>query len=209
MSKSKINYRVYNGRTLKNFIENIRIYVISALFSIGIVIGAISMKNSGIIYDNLKSYIENYMVIKAGQGISDIFLNSVISNLLLMILNIFLSFSLIGYPIIIWIPFLKGLGIGSVCGYMYTVYKFSGVGYCFLTVFPGAIVSTYALICACNFGCDYSKNAYMKAIANKGQFENDETKIFIIRQIVLIIICAVSSAIDALFSYVFLRFFDF
>ena len=209
MSRSKLNYKVYNGKTLKIFFENIRIYLISLLFSAGIIIGAFSINNSNQMLDNIKTYIENYMILKAGQGISDIYLNSLISNLFLMILNVFLSFSLIGYPLIIWIPFLKGLGIGSVCGYMYTVFKFSGFGYCFLTVFPGAVVSTYALICACNIGCEYSKNAYLKSIVNKGQYENDETKIFIIRQIILIGICAVSSAIDTLFSYVFLRFFEF
>lgn len=208
MSRSKLNYKVYNGKTLKSFVENIRIYVISALFSIGLIVGATCFDNKTIL-DNLKIYLEDYMILRAGQGISDIFFNSVISNLFLMVLNIFLSFSLIGYPLIIWIPFLKGLGIGSVCGYMYMRYKFSGFGYCVLTIFPGVIVSTYALICACNFGCEYSKNAYLKAISGKGQYENDETKIFLIRQIIMIGICAVSSAIDTLFSYVFLRFFEF
>lgn len=208
MSKSKLNYKVYNGKTLKSFVENIRIYVISTLFSIGLIVGATCFDNKTIL-DNLKIYLEDYMILRAGQGISDIFFNSVISNLFLMVLNLFLSFSLIGYPLIIWIPFLKGLGIGSVCGYMYMIYKFSGFGYCILTIFPGAFVSTYALICACNFGCEYSKNAYLKAISGKGQYENDETKIFLIRQIIMIGICAVSSAIDTLFSYVFLRFFEF
>ncbi len=208
MSRSKLNYKVYNGKTLKKFLENTRIYVLAIMFSSGIIIGALCLKNNIIIFNNLKTYFENYMILKSGQGISEIFLNSMTSNLLFISINIFLSFSLIGYPLIIWIPFLKGLGIGSVCGYLYTTYKLIGFGYCVLTVFPGAIVSTFALISSCSNGCEYSKNAYLKSIVGKGQFENGETKIFIIRQVIFICICAASSIIDALFSFIFLRFFE-
>lgn len=207
MSRSKINYKVYNGKNLKSFIENIRIYVLSFMFSAGIVIGATCLNNT--ITDDIKLYFESYMVLKSGQGISEIFFNSLISNIIFFLINLFLSFSLIGYPFIIWLPFMKGLGIGAVCGYLYATYKLNGFGYCILTLFPGAIVSTFALISACNKGCEYSKNAYLKAIAGKGQFEKSETKTFMFTQLIFVCICAISSIIDTIFSFVFLGLFKF
>ncbi len=209
MSRSKINYKIYNGKSLKSFIENIRIYFLSLMFSAGIIIGAICLNDNNSISDSIKSYSESYMILKSGQGISDIFFNSIIANLFFYLLNLFLSFSLIGYPFIFWIPFLKGLGIGTVFGYLYTTYRINGFGYCFLTLFPGLIVSMFSLISACNKGCDYSKNAYLKAINGKGQFEKSETKIFLFGQMIFACICFGSSIIDAVFSFIFLRFFEF
>ena len=60
MSRSKLNYKVYNGKSLKNFMENIRIYIISLLFSTGIIIGAISINSNSLILENIKTYIENF-----------------------------------------------------------------------------------------------------------------------------------------------------
>lgn len=208
MSRSKLNYKVYNGKSLKNLFEHSRTLMLTVLFSAGIIVGAVMLDKEAFISDKIQGFINDALLIKSGQGISDIFFNSLLSNGIFLAINLFLAFSLIGYPLIIWIPFLKGLGTGAVIGYLYSLYGFSGFGYCVLTLLPGATVSAFALITACNISCDYSENAYSKAIIGKGQFEKGETKFFLIKQLVYIIICVVSSMIDAVFSDIFLRFFE-
>ncbi len=207
MSRSKSNYKVYNGKKIKELFKNSRVFMLTLLFAIGIIIGAMCTETN--IIKELNIHIKSYMITKAGQGILELFCNSMISNIVFMGLTVFLAFSLIGYPLIIWIPFLKGLGLGVVCGFMYVNYKLSGFGYSILTIIPGATMSTFALISACNYSCEYSKNAYLKSVIGKGQFEKDETKIFITRQIILSIICAFSSMIDSILSFAFLRLFEF
>ncbi len=208
MSRPKLNYKIYNGKNIKKLFENTGLYTLTILFSCGIIIGAAIINHDNMMTEKIKEFSDTYILTKSGQGISEIFLNSVISNSVFLFVNLFLSFSLIGYPIIIWIPFLKGLGIGSICGYLYSIYKFSGFGFSILTIFPGAIVSTFALISACNSACVYSKNAYSKAILGKGQFEKGETRFYIIKQMIYFIICAASSLIDSIFSFIFSRFFE-
>ena len=115
---------------------------------------------------------------------------------------------MIGYPFLVWLPCIKGIGLGAFAGYLYSAYKLSGLGYWILTVFPGAIVSSVALIIACNDSCDYSKNAFMKSLRGRGQFEKDETKIFLVRQLILIGICVISSFIDSVFTFAFSGFFE-
>lgn len=209
MSRSKLNYRIYNGKSIKKLFENSRTILLGIMFSAGILFGAMSVNSGSIIAENAGKFAETYILNKSGQGITDNFFNSLISNLVFMVSNLFLSFSLVGYPLLFSVPYLKGLGTGILCGYLYSVYGFSGFGYCALTIIPGTIVSTYALITACYNGCEYSKNAFLKSICGKGQFEKGETKIFLIRQIIFSGICVISSFIDAVFSYAFLRFFDF
>lgn len=208
MSKSKFNYKVYNGKTMKAYFENSRILLLSVIFATGIIAGAIILNKDSEITEKIINYIKESVILKSGQGISELFINSLLSNIFFLAVNIFLAFSLIGYPLVIWLPFLKGLGLGAVIGYLYVYYGLRGLGYTVLTLVPGAVVSVFALITACNSSCEYSKNAYSKAIIGKGQFEKGETKYFLIKQFIYICICAASSMTDALFSAVFLRFFE-
>lgn len=209
MSRSKSNYKVYNGKKLKEFFQNSRILVLTVLFIIGIILGALFIKMNNDIYKELEKYVESYMYVKTGQGIWEIFCNSMLSNITFLASSLFLAFSLIGYPIIIWVPFLRGLGFGAVCGFLYLNYKLSGFGYSILTILPGATLSSFALISVCNFGCEYSKNAFLKSVSGKGVFEKGETKILLVRHFVLSVICLFSSLFDAVLSYAFLRFFEF
>ncbi len=208
MSKFKYNYKVYNGKGIKKLLKNSRIYLLTALFAVGIVIGAVSIRRESLIIEKLVSLIDAYTVLKEEQGIGVNFCNSLTLNAVFAALNLFLGFSLIGYPLITWLPFLRGLGIGTVCGYLYSTYRFSGLAYSLLVIYPGAIVSTFAFVLACNDSCEYSKNAYFKSILGKGQFEKNETKIFIIREIMFFAVSGISSIIDAVFSAGFSRFFE-
>lgn len=208
MNKSKYNYKVYNGKVLKNIIENSKIYVLSFLFVIGLLVGAVSVNGESEISDKIADIVKSFIASKNQSEFAEIIINSFLSNTLLILVSVFLAFSLIGYPLIVWLPCIKGTGLGMFAGYLYSVYKITGLGYCILTVFPGAVVSTVALIISCNDSCDYSKNAFMKSLRGRGQFEKDETKIFLIRQAVMIGVCVLSSVIDSVFTLAFSRFFE-
>lgn len=208
MSKSKRKYKVYNGKSIKKLFENSKIYMLVFLFSAGIITGAVSINIDAIITEKLNLLIESYTIMKNGQGIVENFCNSLTINGVFLIFNILFGFSLIGYPFIIWLPFLRGMGIGTVCGYLYSTYRLRGLGYSVLIIYPSAAVSAFAFILACCDSIDYSKNAYMKSIKGRGQFEKDETKIYIIRQVVFLGITVLSSFIDSLFTTSFSRLFE-
>ncbi|MEE1010471.1 MAG: stage II sporulation protein M [Acutalibacteraceae bacterium] len=208
MNRFKYNYKVYNGKALKGIIENSKVYFLAFLFVGGVIIGAISCSNESEISNKIAETIKTFIFSKNNNSFFDITIDSFISNIMLIIINIFLAFSLIGYPFLVWLPCIKGIGLGAFAGYLYSAYKLSGLGYWILTVFPGAIVSSVALIIACNDSCDYSKNAFMKSLRGRGQFEKDETKIFLVRQLILIGICVISSFIDSVFTFAFSGFFE-
>lgn len=207
MSKSK-KFKVYNGKKIKNIYENSRIYFLLIMFAVGIIIGALSINKDNLIAEELNRIIDSFGLNRTGQGITANFVNSFLINCLFLVAELFLAFSLIGYPLILWIPFLKGLGIGAFSGYLYSGFGMSGFSYCLLIIYPGALVSAFALINACNDACEYSKNSYYKSILSKGVFEKDETKIMLIRQLVFIAVTALSSLIDSLVYFGFSRFFE-
>ena len=205
MGRSK--YKVYNGKSLKRIFENSRLFFLTALFAVGVCVGAAMLKSGEPITEGISVLFNTYSSLRTEQGIVRNFCNSFAVNGLFIAINLFFGFSLIGYPFLNVLPLIKGLGTGAICGYLYSAYKFTGLGYCFLMIFPGAVVSAFALIIACNDSCEYSRNAYLKAIKGEGQFEKDETRVYLIRQLVFLGICAASSGIDAFFNELFSGFF--
>lgn len=208
MSKSKLSYGVYNGKALKEFLENSGILFLTVFFSIGILVGSLVCKTDSSVYSDIQHIIGDYLEIRNEQGIADNLFTSLCINLTFNLSCIFLAFSLIGYPFLLWIPFIRGLGIGMLSGLLYSLYRFTGLGYCVLTVYPAAAVYAIVLILSCNDSCIYSKNAYAKALRGRGQFERDETKIFLTRQFIYILVCAVSSVIDAFSNALFSGLFE-
>lgn len=209
MSRSNYKYRVYNGKIIKDILKNSKIYFFAFLFILGILFGAIFIKHGNEnINDKVNEIAEVYIQSKTGQGVLQNFFASVSVNGFFTVINLFLGFSLIGYPLIIWLPFLRGLGLGVFSGYMYSFYKLVGLGYCAFLIYPGAVISAFSFILACCDSSNYSKNAYEKSIRAKGQFEKDETKIYLFRQFIYFTVCLCSSLIEAVFAAGFSRFFE-
>lgn len=203
MSKSKLKYGVYNGKVLNKLLENSRLYFLAALFAAGIFLGALLVKCDSELSAKIINIAESFSLNRSQQGIGENFADSFAVGLIFNALSVFFSFSLIGYPFIIWLPIVRGMGLGAYSGYIYAVHKLTGLGYCVLTVYPAAIISTFSFLLACNDGCEYSKNAFAKAIKGRGQFEKDETKIFVTRQMIFLAVCAASAAVDAVFTALF------
>ncbi len=206
MGKSK--YKVYNGKIIKEMLENSRIFILIFLFAAGIIFGASAIRKDTFIVEKIKDLISSFAMLRAGQGVAENFCNSLSVNLMFSAVSVFLGFSLIGYPFILCMPFLRGVAMGAVSGYLYLEYKFTGIGYSFLIIYPGAIVSMIALMLIFNNSCEYSKNAYSKAIQGRGQFEKDETRYFLIRQLMFTAVSSVGSLIDALSVELFSAFFN-
>lgn len=209
MSKSKYKYKVYNGRVIKEMLDNSRILIFVIIFAIGIIIGAKVINSDNLIMqDQIKTLLNSFTIKRAGQGIINSFAESLFSVSVFSLATVFLGFSLIGYPLIIMIPLLRGMGIGAVCGYLYSVYKFTGLGYSLLMIYPGALFSTLSLLLMSNDCCEYSKNAYSKAILGRGQFEKDETRVFLIRQLIFALIGIFGALTDAVCSKLFVGLFN-
>lgn len=210
MSKKNYKYRIYNGKIIKEIIKKSKIYLFGFLFICGIIIGAYFVKQSDTSSkERINEICSSYIQSKAGQGITENIISNALINLIFSVINIFLGFSLIGFPLLIWVPFFKGLGTGVFSGYMYSIYKLTGLGYCAMLVYPGTVISAFSLILACCDSCVYSKNAFEKSIIGKGQFEKDETKIYLLRQFIYMAICFCSSVIDALSALFFSKLFNF
>lgn len=209
MGKSKFKYKVYDGKALKEMLENSRLFVLILLFAAGIIAGALTIKKDIGLIAKTEELIMDFAMKKAGQGVLENFKYSLLSNMLFIITSVFFAFSLIGYPLILIIPFIRGLAMGAVGGYLYSTYKFIGLGYSLLMIYPGAIFSVISLLIICNDCCEYSKNACSKSILGRGHFEKNETKYFLLRQLIFMGLSAIGAVIDGISVALFSGLFNF
>lgn len=207
MGKSEYKYKVYDGKIIKEMLENSRIFVLMIIFAGGIITGAISLKKDNEFIAQIQSLISSFALQRAEQGGFEIFINSLLVNVAFSLTAVFFSFSVVGYPLILMLPFARGLAVGVVGGYLYSAYKFLGLGYCLLMIYPGAVLSVALLMLIFNESCEYSKNVYSKAILGRGQFEKNETRYFLIRILVFTAISATGALADAAGARLFSRFF--
>lgn len=208
MGKSEYKYKVYDGKIIKEMLENSRVFVLLLLFASGIIVGAVSLKKDNQLITQIQSLVSSFALQRAEQGGLQVFLSSMMINVIFVLSAVLFSFSIIGYPFILMLPFVRGLAIGAVGGYLYTAYRFTGLGYCILMIYPGAILSVAMLLLIFNECCEYSKNVYSKSILGRGQFEKNETRYFLVRILIFTAISASGALADAAGATLFSRFFD-
>lgn len=202
MNKSK--YKIYNGNSIKSALAESRIYLLLFLFAVGITTGAFI---NGTGSDTIKNIVSSYTNITVNGGFINNLIKSAVINEVMILCSVFFGLSLIGNPLIYIFSFIRGLGTGAFCGYMYGTYKMTGLGFSLAVIFPSLIIIIYAFIKSGDYSAEYSLNAYLKAVAGRGQYERDETKIFLIRQGIMMLITFGGCAVDALFSSLFTGLF--
>ena len=57
MVKKKMNYMIYNGKSLKKYFENSKIQMLTLLFSIGTTVGSITVNNNTLMSDKINNFI--------------------------------------------------------------------------------------------------------------------------------------------------------
>ena len=203
MRKSKYPFKVYNGKLLRESFARLNRYAFLIPFLLGLICGVDSLRRfSGPQQTALAAVASNYVAARSG-GWLHLFRHALLIHCGSLLLTLFFAFSAIGCPLILLIPFLQGVGIGVISAYFYGAYQLSGVGYCLLIIYPPLIVSEFALILACRDCWDHSLLIYQSAVRSRGEVQKPDSRTFLVRQCVYLLLCAGSAALEALFGTIF------
>lgn len=213
MDRKKVylnRYQIMSGKVLGELVRRYRAVIMLAILVSGLLCGALIIRNgTGAVIERLTILIDSYKSVRIEQGIVANFCNSLLSGMLFLICSVFLGFSAIGTPLLIFLPFIRGTGLGMICGYMYSTYKLTGLGYCLLLIYPGAAVALVAFFLACSESYQMSKNIFSTCIRTpKGQHQY-EIKQFFQKQSVYAAVTAGAALLDALMTVLFSSFFTF
>lgn len=187
------------------------ILMFSILLLSGLLIGVLVAKNGNeSILDQVSRMFDSFYSVRENQSIGASVINSLKVSCAFWLINVLFGLCIIGIPFVTAIPVIRGLGIGLVTGYIYSIYGIKGIGYCFLIIFPGALISFIALIYAVSDSFKmslYTLSSCVNSGAPKGGAE--KIKIFAVRQIFYLILFAVSAFTDGIVNKLFAGVFNF
>lgn len=198
---------IYNKLvTIKN---NAILFLLCIMFLFGTSIGAVSANSTDtdtlkildfLFLTNFKARVEQSMVYTFSADLSSSFI---------FLLTVFiLGLTLWGFLIIPIVAFFRGYGLGLSIGYIYGTYKIKGILFNVLVMLPGAIIISVAIILfsklSIYFSFKLSKGAFIKKSLNQ-VFIKD----YIIKFAFFLIIIALGSAVDMIFTAIFLNLFSF
>lgn len=187
------------------------ILMFSILLLSGLLIGVLVAKNGNeSILAQVSRMFDSFYSVRENQSIGASVINSLKVSCAFWLINVLFGLCIIGIPFVTAIPVIRGLGIGLVSGYIYSIYGIKGIGYCFLIIFPGALISFIALIYAVSDSFKmslYTLSSCVNSGAPKGGAE--KIKIFAVRQIFYLILFAVSAFTDGIVNKLFAGVFNF
>lgn len=202
MIYSKHSNNIISG-TVYALKENSNTILLFSLFLCGVIIGC-GIYNG---YENKDSSAFSNIIstffIQNDKGL--IFINSLLSSLILVLITFCSGLCCVGYPVIYSIPMLKGLYYGIISSFMLHTYAMQGFTYFALTVLPGAIISVCSVIYACNISCATTKALALNVFANNR--EDIKIKEYMLKYLILFAVMFIGCIIDyftvGLFSKIF------
>ena len=183
-------------------------YALLFCFVLGMMYGSVLLKSddSGVL-SGLETIQETFIADKSSQSVLQTFLDSALSGSLFLGITFFCGFHALGQPFTFFLLFLRGLGIGSSIGYIYLQYGIQGIGYSFLTILPGAVVSTLALILSGRESVRLSN--LLLSCFQKGNSKNKITwKIYLLKHLILLGFILFSAFLDSMTALLFAGLFE-
>lgn len=177
-----------------------------ALFASGMIIGAGLIKSASADAGEFAAIFNNYISMRLEQKTYQLFINSLLINLICILVANFSGMSCIGVPLAVFIPVIKGFGSGFIAGYLFSEFAMNGIGYYLLTILPGGIIANAALLIACNDACFMSADILAIMLAKK---QSDEILIknYLKRNVIILFISVIASVVDSIlvkaFAYLF------
>lgn len=148
----------------KSIIFMLVIFIIA--ITSGSIFSIILSQNDKIYVNNyLKGFLENTVNNKI--NITQIFNNLVLSNILYLIIMWIIGISIIGFPIVIILFFLKSFAVGFTIGSILSCYKFNGIIISLLYLFPHNIICIIVYFLISIYSITLSKKMFYAFVKRK------------------------------------------
>ncbi|MFZ2539081.1 MAG: stage II sporulation protein M [Oscillospiraceae bacterium] len=185
--------------------------LLAGMFIIGMIYGVLLIKSNSDTLANTILIITNEYTIKLQQQtILQSFMSSFASTFIFILLPYLLGYSAIAQPLIILVPWFKGLGLGFFMANLYTSYGFSGIGFCALVIMPSTLVALFCIVIASREALKLS-NLFFQSFASKRNLAVCFTtiKLYNLKLLVLSVISVTASIVNVVCVLLFSRLFHF
>lgn len=173
---------------------------------LGIISGVVMQILSETLYNNCSSIYGSFLEINSSGSLFEILAGNFISNIVYVVFPMFFSLCAAGFAIMYIFPFIKGLGVGAICAYIYATYGISGIGYCFSIIFPTTLIQFFGIILSCNEGYHMASDILSVIRKENTAEEGIKINLFFLRYLIIIIIMFLGSLVYALCNRLYFNY---
>lgn len=200
-------------RKLKAFITQNKLLVfLSLVLLFGVFLGSNIeelMKSQTV--GNITSMFLNDFKNRASQPIFYVFISSLSSIFMFILVSFFMGLSIWGFLFVPLIPFFRGFSIGLVQNYLYSQYGLKGLLFQLIVLFPGIFISSIAILLMAKesmlISQTFSNNLIFRS--NSKCEKKSDLKTYIIKVGIILSIALGSVIVDMFLNFLLLRFFNF
>ncbi len=182
------------------------IIILLSLFASAMIFGAgsINLTNPS---SEIINILEYCLTTKNELSLFKIIFNSFCSNTIPSVLIFLSGFSYIGIPFTIVLFAIKGLSLGYIAGYLFSV-SAKGIGYYLVTIFPANIIYFTILIINVLYSYIMTKDIVL-CISDKKKLQGNTLKNYTIRFLIIMLLSVTAALIEGLFTKLYFYLFSF
>lgn len=153
------------------FRRNWPMLVLAVLFLLGIQVGTICLGQTGTgTLQEFSLICSKYIQARREMSFWQMFFSSLGPQMLLFLFVMFLGFSAISQPILLFVPFFDGLGVGFTAAYLYAGANTRDLLFAMLILIPAAVLSGFTLMLSCRSAL-YLSCCFFVKISGQGSRE--------------------------------------
>lgn len=202
----------FNRKPFKKITFNDSIgFILLIAYIIGFSIGIFLIINGNeMIFDFIKINFNSYIDFKSNSGFFSIFLYSFLMIFPYYFIAFIFGTCIIGNIILPGICTFLGIFYGTFISYIYNVYAISGIGFSLLLIAPCAVLYSALLIFTIRESICFSTMILKNSLPSGTSLNfSKDLKIYSIRYLIFLSFNILISLLDAIFSYIFIKFFNF
>ena len=179
--------------------SNEKLIILIFSFIVGIIFGSLTLKSGdGTLGTYLKNMTESSYQTTFSQSIIANTVSCFLPDFSAVLLSAIFGLSVIGEPIIWFIPFVRGLGIGLKLGYIYGTFKIGGLLYAVVYIILPSVISILAVIIACKENILTSREIRSRLSVKETSYEEINYKLIALRNIITTLMILAASLITGL-----------
>lgn len=185
------------------------VFLLFVLFLVGLLCGNFVVSGSKSIFDLIGELFKSHIKSLNGATFLRSFIYNSVVNVGLILFNFIFGLCAIGFPAPIMSVFIKGLGIGALCSYMYSNFSLKGFGYCMLVVYPVQIIASLMLLKSGQESLSMSLS--LLRVLTERQQSNISQNIhkYLMNFIIIIIVNVFLSAVSVILNFYVTKLFNF
>lgn len=200
------------SKSILTYLMNHRILMVMTLsLLLGVLFGGIILSQQSFqeIF-SVADWFKDFLSYRIDGDIISIFLYSFSSSIVYLLFAFLFGILIFGFFPALFLPALRGLGIGLVCSYLYLTYQLKGVAFALLIVLPVSFFHGLILLIACKESLNFSLNMTSIYIGGQPQIgAKNAFKKYNLRYLVLLIFTLITCVVDGLLSVIFIHLFGF